>query len=29
VAWVGYANEVLAAKISPILAELVEELGAR
>ena len=28
VAWVGYANEALAAQISPILAELVDGLGA-
>ncbi len=28
VAWVGYANETLAAQISPILAELVDGLGA-
>jgi hypothetical protein len=28
VAWVGYANEVLAARIGPVLAELVDGLGA-
>ena len=28
VAWVGYANETLAAQIAPILAELVDGLGA-
>jgi hypothetical protein len=28
VAWVGYANETLAAQISPILAELVDGLRA-
>jgi len=27
VAWVGYANEAIAARISPVLAELVDELG--
>jgi hypothetical protein len=26
VAWVGYANEAIAARISPILAELVDAL---
>ena len=26
VAWVGYANEALAARITPVLAELVDEL---
>jgi hypothetical protein len=29
VAWVGYANEALAARIGPVLAELVDGLGAR
>jgi fructose-1,6-bisphosphatase/inositol monophosphatase family enzyme len=29
VAWVGYANEALAARIGPVLAELVDELLAR
>ena len=28
VAWVGYANETLAARIGPVLAELVDGLGA-
>lgn len=28
VAWVGYANEVLAARVGPVLAELVDGLGA-
>jgi hypothetical protein len=28
VAWVGYANEVLAARIGPVLAELVDGLRA-
>ena len=29
VAWVGYANESLAARIGPVLAELVDGLRAR
>jgi fructose-1,6-bisphosphatase/inositol monophosphatase family enzyme len=28
VAWAGYANEALAARVGPVLAELVDGLGA-